>query len=141
MNLLKPIRSPIAQSRIAVPNAPDCDMKAMSPFSGMPAAKEALSFSGVLIRPRQFGPMMRMPFSRATSTTLRSSSAPSRPVSLKPAVMTISAGTFFAAQSRVASRQNFAGITSTARSTSPGMSRTDRKQGRPRIWSALGLTG
>ena len=50
--------SPAAQSRIAVPSAPDCDMNAMVPGGGIVPAKIAFSFDGVAIRPRQFGPRM-----------------------------------------------------------------------------------
>ncbi len=42
MNLEKPTLLPMAQSRIAMPKAPDCEKNASLPFGSIPAAKVAL---------------------------------------------------------------------------------------------------
>ena len=78
---------PIAKSRMEVQRAPDCDMNAMRPRRGMPAANDAFSFNTVSIMPRTFGPTMRMPYFLAISMTCCSSAFPCGPVSRNPAVM------------------------------------------------------
>ncbi len=42
-------------------SAPDCDMKAIRPRSGMPAANDALSLSTVSMMPSTLGPTIRIP--------------------------------------------------------------------------------
>ena len=54
-----------------------------------PVAKVAFRPVSGLITPRQLGPMMRMLPRRASAIIWRSSSAPSGPISLKPAEITI----------------------------------------------------
>src|SRR3972149_2933315 len=54
-----PIPMPIAQSRMAVQRAPDCEKNAIDPGIGVPAEKEACSLACVLMTPRQFGPTAR----------------------------------------------------------------------------------
>ncbi len=60
-NWENPIYSARAWSRMAVQRAPDWDMNAMVPWSGVPAAKLAFMGVWVSITPRQLGPTSRMP--------------------------------------------------------------------------------
>ena len=113
------------------------------PGGGMVGAKVALRrTAGTVFRmPRQFGPISRIPDSRQTSISSRWRSVPAAPVSAKPAEMTTTAGTPFAAHSRATALTAGAGTAITARSSGSGTSsivgyaRTD--------WttSAFGLTG
>jgi len=132
-----------AQSRIASPRAPLCEENATRAGGGETGAKVAFmeTPASVFTTPRQLGPTSRMPYRRATSTSARSSLRPSSPVSLKPALITISALTPFSPQARAASTTCSAGITMTARSTSPG---TEVMPGYAAMdWTkeAFGLTG
>ena len=52
---------PSAMSRMEVHSAPDCDMKAILPRRGIPAANDAFSLSTVSMMPNTFGPTIRMP--------------------------------------------------------------------------------
>ena len=119
------LRSP-ARAISASPRAPLCDRKATFPAGGMAGAKVALSRTPgtVLMSPRQLGPISRIPDSRQLSTRRRSRSAPSGPDSAKPAEITVSAGTPFAAQSATTPSTAGAGTAITARSTGPGTSVT-----------------
>ena len=87
--LLKPTRSRRLQSRIAVMSAPLWPMNATRPRPASVDAKVAFKPDTGLMTPRQFGPMSRMSWARAWSTSARSSAAPSGPTSLKPAEMTM----------------------------------------------------
>ena len=117
-NALKPTISRRLQSRIAVHNAPLWLRNPMEPGRAMAAAKVAFSPASGAIRPKQFGPMMRME-PRAARIS-RSSSTPRGPASLKPAEIMIAAGTFAAAHSATTPGTVSAGVTITARSTGPG---------------------
>jgi hypothetical protein len=101
--LLSPSLPACAQSRMAVPSAPDCDMNAIGPPGGMPAEKEAFMGVVVSITPRQLGPMRRIPHVREISTNSRSRSSPSLPASRNPALMMIAAGMSFSQHIRNAS--------------------------------------
>src|SRR4030067_2482345 len=68
MNFEKPTFEPIAQSSIAVHNAPDWEKNAIRPFGGIPFANDALRFEFVSISPRQFGPSSLIPSSFAKRT-------------------------------------------------------------------------
>jgi hypothetical protein len=72
-NFEKPTFSPIAQSRMAVHSAPDCEKKEIAPAGGVPAAKDALRRACVLMRPRQLGPSTLTFAFRAVSRRARSS--------------------------------------------------------------------
>ena len=95
----------------------------------------------VFTTPMQFGPIMRMPWRRACSTSWRSALAPSGPVSPKPAEITTSPPTRFLAHSSITPETAAAGTTITARSTSSGMSTTDGKARTLATWVAVGCTG
>jgi hypothetical protein len=69
-NRENPMFSLRAQSRMATHRAPDWEKNAILPSPGCPAAKEALTWLGVLIIPRQLGPMSAMPCSRHSSASL-----------------------------------------------------------------------
>ena len=122
---LKPTCSCAAQSRMAVRSAPDCEMKATRPGRAMPAAKVAFIRSMGFMTPRQLGPTTRMPCFSAASRTWRSSSAPSSPISLNPALMMITP--LMPASPHSATRPGavLAGVTMTARSTGSPMAPTD----------------
>ena len=115
---LKPTFSRSAQSSTAVTSAPLWLMNATRPRGAMAAANVALRPLTGLITPRQLGPMSRIRCRRASAATWRSSSAPSPPISLNPAEMTMTAGTLrgaaFGDQGRDA-----------------GRGRHDRRPGRP----------
>jgi len=82
-----PIFDSIMRSTTPPKMAPDWEIKAMVPFSGMPLIKVALSPVFIFITPTQFGPMMRMPCSLANLRTWLSRAAPAPPTSLNPLVM------------------------------------------------------
>ncbi len=125
MKLWKPMSSLMTQSRTAVPSAPLWEMKPILPPIGMTAAKLRLRGIEVLISPRQLGPWIRIPYFSAISKSFPSRTAPSCPVSLKPADMTTRALTPFIPHSSVTCSTLAAGIETTTRSTSPGTSRIE----------------
>src|SRR3990170_2910840 len=141
MNFEKPTFEPIAQSSIAVHNAPDWEKNAIRPFGGIPFANDALRFEFVSISPRQFGPRSLMPRFLAFDRTSFSSLAPSAPVSLKPADIMIAPFIPFLAQSSSTGGINFGGITIIARSIVPSIFSRDGNVLSPRISGALGFTG
>jgi hypothetical protein len=110
-NFENPIPSPIAQSSTAVQSAPDCEKKEMFPLGGVPREKEALSEAWVLMSPRQFGPRIRIPASRAAAVSDRSSATPSPPTSLKPAEMAMAARIPLAFRRGIPSRMALGGTT------------------------------
>ena len=116
-NFENPTSFASAQSSVAVQIAPDCDISAILPLCAMDAAKDAFRFDVVSIRPRQFGPSIRMPYFVAIATHSRSSFAPSTPDSLNPAEITITFLTPACPHSSIASGTKRAGMTITARST------------------------
>jgi len=112
---------------MASPRAPDWDMNPTRPGRGTVGPKLASRHTrgSVLTMPRQLGPIRRMPAARQTASSSRWRSAPSGPISAKPAETTTMARTPLAAQSRAAWTTEGAGTASTARSTGPGTSSTD----------------
>ena len=110
--------------KIPPPRAPDCETNPISPFTGSDSANVAsiLMLSSVFNTPRQFGPTHLIPYERIFSRSCFSSSAPSLPVSLNPAVMIHIPLMPFSWHWSIVSRTNLALTTITARSTSPGTS-------------------
>ena len=127
----------------AMPSAPDCDMKAMRPSGGYACANVPLSLNSgsVLMTPMQFGPIMRIPVVRHTSTSSCWRARPSSPVSPKPAEITTIAFTPFSPHSRTTSSTCAAGTTTNASSTSPGISFTSLYATIPCTAALVGLTG
>ena len=121
-----------SQSR--TPTAPDCETRASRPGSGSSEPNVAVirTPGSVLATPRQFGPTSRIPCVRATSSSLVSTAAPKRPVSPKPAVITVTARTPMAAASSITPGTADAGTATTARSTGSG----NRQQRRERRHAA-----
>jgi hypothetical protein len=123
-NCDSPIPSRPAASIVAIPSPPDCDMKPTDPARAWCGANVALSRTpgAVLRTPRQFGPTIRIPAARQTSTSSCWRAAPSDPASAKPEEITTSARAPTAAHSRAIAATCSAGTMITARSTSPGTS-------------------
>ncbi len=119
-----PTSSETAQSRMADSRAPDWDMTAIFPLSGIPRANVAFSGHRVSMIPRQLGPSMRMPDRPAMSASSRSAAIPSPPTSPNPALMTTAPFTPFSPQSVSTSGTTGAGTTITAMSTTWGISAT-----------------
>ena len=132
---------PMAQSTMESPKAPLWVMKEISPFGGIFGTMLAFSPMLLLRNPMVFGPSMRMPCRAAFSLSRSSRAAPSGPVSLKPAVMTHSAFTFFAPHSSTTRSTADEGTMMTARSTSPGTSPTLAWHPRPPMSGTEGFTG
>jgi len=124
MKFTKPTSVIAAQSRMAVPSAPDWVMMETLPRGGISLAKDALHREIVLMMPRQLGPTIRMPYCVAICFTSFSSRAPSGPTSLNPAEMITRFLMPFSPHSRAAPGTSLAGMTMTARSTGPGTSST-----------------
>ena len=106
-------------------SAPLWLMKPTEPGRAMVVAKVAFMPDSGLITPRQFGPMMRMLAFCASTSSCRSSSAPSGPISLKPAEITMAPCTPFSPHSRMSPGIDGGGVTITARSTCSGISEID----------------
>ena len=87
------------------------------------------------------GPIRRMPWPRANSTSSRSAAAPSGPASAKPVAMTTTPRTRLAAHWRTTSATSAAGTVMTARWTSSGMSVTAANAGTLATWGVVGFTG
>ena len=138
---LKPTSSCAAQSRIAVRSAPDWLMKPTRPGFAMPAANVAFIRPIGFMIPRQFGPTTRIPYRRAASRTWRSSSTPSSPTSLKPALMMMIPETPASPQSITSCGALFAGVTMTARSTGSPIAAMLGYALTPRIAGRVGFTG
>ena len=96
----------------------------MSPLTGKDSAKVAsiITSGFVLSTPKQLGPTHLIPYSFTLANNCFSISAPSAPVSLKPAVMMQSPLMPFALHWSIVSKTNLAFTTITAKSTSPGIS-------------------
>ena len=122
---LKPTISLRLQSSTAVHSAPLWLMKPTEPGRAMVVAKVAFRPVSGLITPRQLGPITRMLAACASSSSWCSRAAPSGPISLKPAEMTMAPRTPFSPHSRMMPGMVGGGVTITARSTSSGMSETD----------------
>ena len=106
-------------------SAPLWLMKPTEPGRAMVVAKVAFMPESGLMTPRQFGPMTRMPASCASFSNCRSNSAPSGPISLKPAEITMAPRTPFSPHSRMMPGMDGGGVMITARSTCSGMSEMD----------------
>ena len=110
----------------STPIAADWLKSPSEPRLGMPGATEALSRipGSVLTRPREAGPITRMPLARARWTRSRWRARPCSPSCSKPPVTTSRPLTPAAAQSSMTPRTSSWGTAMTARSTGPGISRT-----------------
>jgi hypothetical protein len=122
--VLKPTCSRRLQSSTAVHSAPLWLRKATRPGIAIALAKVALSPPCGDITPRQFGPISRSRPRRASSSTRRSSSTPSAPVSLKPAEMTMAPLTPAWTHSATRTGTLGFGVTTMARSTRSGTAAT-----------------
>ncbi len=125
-NWVRPMPRSWATLRIATPRAPDWLTKPMPPACAGVGEKVASRFmSGeVLMTPMQFGPIIRMPAARTRSRRRCSRSAPSSPISEKPAVMTIRPRTPLAMHSFTTPSTLRRGTRITARSMGSGMAWT-----------------
>ena len=117
---LKPTISRRLQSRMAVQRAPLWLMNATFPGRAMMPAKVAFNPLCGRIRPRQFGPMIRIRYLRASSRMDRSSAAPGAPVSRKPAEMMIAPGIEARPHSAITPGTVAAGVAMTAKSIRSG---------------------
>ena len=124
MNLENPTSFPMAQSMIAMPMAPDWEKNPIEPFGSMSAAKVAFMSTAVLMRPRQFGPRIRIWCSLLMAFSSSSRIVPPAPASLNPALITIAALIPADAHSRSEAATNLAGMTMMARSIGWPMSAT-----------------
>ena len=140
-NALKPTISFRLQSRTAVHNAPDWLMNPTDPGRATVVANVAFMPVSGLITPRQFGPITRMFALRASSRSLTSSAAPSGPISLNPAEMTIAPRTPFSPHSLIIPGIEGGGVMITARSTSSGIAETEGYAFTPRTLGRFGFTG
>src|SRR5471030_3193589 len=129
------------QSRIAVCRAPLWLTKATLPVRAMAPAKVAFRPLGGHMTPKQLGPTMRIFDSRAMARISCSSRAPSSPISLKPAEMTMAPRTPAAAHSRMTPGTAFAGVITTARSIGCGKAATFDQHFTPSTCSRFSLTG
>ncbi len=137
-----PVSSWKLQSIIPVRRAPDWEIKAILPGFGMLSAKEALKLTGTVeIIPRQFGPTIRTSNFFAVSKSNLSARAPSGPISLKPALMTIAHLTPTSPASSTTVCTNSAGTQTTARSILSSDSFMEGMDFKPKISSGFGLTG
>jgi hypothetical protein len=127
----------------ASPSAPLCDRNPTRPGGGYRVENVPFSRTSdaVFTIPMQFGPMIRIPYERARSTSSTCRAVPSPPTSLKPDEITTSPRTPFSPHSRVTSSTSGAGTTMNASSTSFGTSTIDGYAGTPCTTSAFGLTG
>jgi hypothetical protein len=141
MSLPRPRWRAAARSRIAVSSAPDCEITEMPPAFGMWLAKDAFIAWSVLITPRQLGPTSLTPRAVHRRSISRSISAPSSSTSLKPAVMTTIALAPPWMASSTAAWTIFVGTAITPSSIGLPYAFRSGKHGRPRISSAVGLTG
>src|SRR6056297_2196670 len=73
------------QSRIAVHNAPLCDIKAILPGRAILLEKLTFNLRDGLIKPRQFGPIILMLYFLKLPEICSVSFSPSSPISVKPA--------------------------------------------------------
>ena len=128
-------------SRMAVKSAPLWLRKPTLPGRAIAPAKVALKPEFGLITPKEFGPIIRIRPRRASSSTRSSSSAPSGPVSLKPAEMTTAPRTPASTHSATMSGTAGAGATITAKSTCSGTSEIVGYAFIPSTLGRLELTG
>ena len=116
-------------------------MKPTEPGRATVVAKVAFMPESGLITPRQFGPMIRILAFCASTSSCRSSSAPSGPISLKPAEITMAPCTPFSPHSRISPGIEGGGVMITARSTCSGISEIDAYAFTPKTLGRFGLTG
>ena len=138
---LKPTFSRRLQSRMAVMSAPLWPTKATRPRPAIVDANVAFRPDTGLMTPRQLGPMRRMSWARACSTSARSSAAPSGPTSLNPAEMTMTFRQPARPHSATRSGIVAGGVTMTASSTRSGRSLTLGCAAIPSTDGRLGFTG
>src|SRR5579871_152714 len=138
---LKPTISLRLQSSTAVQSAPLWLMNPTDPGRAMVVAKVAFNPVSGAITPRQLGPMTRTLPARASSRTCRSKAAPSGPISLNPAEITTAPRTPFSPHSRIIPGTEGGGVTTTARSTSSGISEIEGYAFTPNTLERFGLTG
>ncbi len=81
MNVESPAPRRCRPDSTAIPIAPDWVNRPMRPAAGDSGAREAFSRTGsaVLMTPKAFGPMIRIPYERARRTSSRCRSRPSAP--------------------------------------------------------------
>ncbi len=117
-------------------------MKATFPRDGTEEANVALSRTAgsVLITPMQLGPTMRMPCFLILRASRSSSSAPTGPTSLKPAVITTKPRTPLRPHSSMTRSTLSRGTAMMARSTGSGIWPTLRKAFIEWTTGALGFT-
>jgi hypothetical protein len=120
--------------------APDCDTSATLPGRADVRANVAFRPSDGRIRPRQFGPISRTPWRRATSSISSCSFFPAGPISAKPADSTSILGTPRAPASSTSPGTVRAGVTTTARSGTYDRSRNVATHGRPCTEVYFGFT-
>ena len=109
------------QSTTVLMIAPLWEMNAMLPGLGDWWTYVVSMPRGGMIMPRQFGPMIRVPWLRAMETIRSSRAFPCSPISLNPAVMMTAIGTPLAPHSSMTRGTWIAGTVMTARSTGAGM--------------------
>ncbi len=129
------------QSKMAKHRAPLWDINAMLPLSAIFLAKVALKGVWVSMTPRQLGPTILIPYLRAISTSFSSSSRPSFPISLKPAVITIMCFTPALPHSSATGTDTLAGTQSTATSMGCLTSKIEGYALIPQTSGSLGLMG
>ena len=116
-------------------------MKPTDPGRAIVVAKVAFIPESGLITPRQFGPITRMFALRASSSSRTSRAAPSGPISLNPAEITIAPRTPLSPHSWMMPGIDGGGVTTTARSTSSGIADTEGYAFTPRTLGRFGFTG
>ena len=121
----RPISSGRLQSTMVVMMAPLCEMKAIFPGLGETGSKVVLIPWCGSMSPRQFGPMIRIPYWRAIARTSSSSIRPASPASRNPEEMMMTSGIFFSPASFTTCGTPFAGIATTATSTFSGICESD----------------
>src|SRR5208337_1724773 len=138
---LKPTLARKLQSSTAAPRAPLWLRKAILPGRAMALATVALRPVIGLITPRLFGPRTRIRPRHASSMIRRSSAAPSTPLSLNPAEVTMAAWTPASTHSPIRSGTIVAGVATMARSIGSGTSPMRGWALIPRTLGRFGLTG
>gem|GEM_PF-7035435 len=140
-NLLIPTPSKPIKSSIVAPTAPDCVKKLICPSGGLLSFSLGKKSVSIVLdkTPKQFGPSIRI---FLPLINFWSSSSPFLfPISPKPALITITAFTFFLMHSSSIVGTISALTAMTAKSTSPGMSVREGKVFKPAISVASGFTG
>ncbi len=139
-NMLKPTCVLTAQSNIAVPKAPPCEIKAISPGSGLFPKKVALIPAWGLTNPRQLGPSIRIPCLAWNWFISSSNLSPSSPTSLNPAEIITAPSTPLWPHSSTISGTVLAWVAITAKSICSGTSVMVEKHFSPKTFSLFGLT-